>query len=120
MQVSQEIQNLEEEACLINWAELSNEQTDEIFRSRVAAGIALLNEKEWSEPWYNVINLDKLDISDPQDCVVGQLFPAGYSVGLNMLGLGLGLAHGFSGWNQTRLTRIWKEEILKLRENHVQ
>lgn len=107
---------------------MSDEDRNEILRSRVKAGIALLNEREWSEPWFMKINLDRLDIHSGQNCVLGQLFDTGdysysadgYAKGLHELGLTIGIGHGFSGNWSAQLTEIWTDEIRQLRENHVQ
>jgi len=100
---------------------LTPDQREELLRSRVAAGIALLNEREWSAPWYFQVNVNTLDIEDPYYCVLGQLFTEdGYMEGLRALNLMMGILYGFSGAYPQALTSIWCEEILKLRENHVQ
>jgi hypothetical protein len=105
----------------LNIEKLPVDKREEILRSRVAGGIALLNEREWSAPWYFQINLSLLDIADPYYCVLGQLFTEdGYMEGLQALNLSLGILYGFSGVYTEALTIIWREEILKLRENHVQ
>jgi hypothetical protein len=100
---------------------LTVHKREEMLRSRVAAGIALLNEREWSASWYFQIDLNRFDIDDPWNCVLGQLFAEdGYMGGLRALNLTLGVLYGFSGVYTEALTEIWREEILKLRENHVQ
>lgn len=103
---------------------LCPEKRGEILRSRVAAGIALLNEQEWGTPWYFQVSLTRLNIADPNDCVLGQLYTVygedGYVAGLQRLSLGIGILHGFSGTRPAELTDIWSEEILKLRAKHVQ
>ena len=48
--------------------------TDEQIRSRVNAGVKLLDEKH--PGWYKEINLDSLDISDCSQCILGQLYGA--------------------------------------------
>ena len=104
----------------MNIVTLSVEDREELLRSRVAAGIALLNERQWSKPWYQVIDLDQLDIHSSTNCVLGQLFGSYADAMNNELGLAIGTLHGFSGYFENKLTEIWTEEILKLRENHVQ
>ena len=103
----------------IDLTALTPDKREEMLRSRVAAGIALLNEREWSAPWYFQINLDTLSIADPWNCMIGQLFD-GYMEGLEALNLSLGILYGFSGVYEEALTAIWDEEIRKLREDHVQ
>lgn len=99
--------------------DMSEDERIQLLESRVAAGIALLNEREWSEPWYFVVNLDALSIADPYNCVLGQVF-GDYTGALEVLGLRLGIGHGFSGAYEGALTKMWKESILKLRADHVQ
>lgn len=60
-------------------------------RAAVARGVALLDSKV--PGWWRVINLDQLDMSDCNDCMLGQLF--GYDVeralGAKMFGLEVGI-----------------------------
>lgn len=57
----------------------------------VAAGIAFLDSQEGCQlnNWPNKINLLRFDLSDPEDCVLGQLFDS-FNRGKNRLELTVG------------------------------
>lgn len=44
------------------------------IRSRVAAGIAYLNKRKHSKKWMSRINLERLNIANGRDCIMGQLY----------------------------------------------
>jgi hypothetical protein len=106
--------------CYIDISALMPGEREEMLKSRVAAGVALLNEREWSNPWYFVVNLDTLNIDDPFTCLLAQLFDGGYMEGLERLNLTFGILYGFSGTYPEALTALWRDEIRRLRTEHVQ
>lgn len=65
-----------------------------VIDARVARGAALLDLR-WPG-WRSEIDLDRFHIGHSQDCVLGQLY-GDYAGGLRILGLTLGIEHGFSG-----------------------
>lgn len=70
-------------------------------------GIELLDEVR--PGWVDEIDLDRLNMYQGQDCVVGQLY-GGYATGLEQLGLSNGAAHGF-----VEPTNQWVSAIERLR-----
>jgi hypothetical protein len=46
--------------------------TTEFFADRVKRGASFLDEEK--PGWFNLIDLDKLNMGDGSDCVIGQLF----------------------------------------------
>lgn len=93
------------------------------FSAEVKRGVQLLNREVTD--WYDLINLDLLDILHGDQCVLGQLF-GDYVDGLRELGLTAkeSNAHGFcfgydlanysyAGWAD--LTEQWKSAIRELR-----
>jgi hypothetical protein len=84
-------------------------------------GIAVLDEHNpgwWQE---GIIDTDVLDISDPDKCVVGQLYGGDYKRGLLAL-FGSPYAdvqavkHGFTSFYWQRYTQEWREAIWTLRK----
>jgi hypothetical protein len=47
-------------------------------------GFALL-DREWGRAWVNGIDLDKFNIRDPYNCIVGQLHGGEYATGIDVL-----------------------------------
>jgi hypothetical protein len=97
------------------------------IHERVLKGIELLNEHgpNLDGPWFMRLDLDTLDIQSCSRCVVGQLCVS-YLDGLYELETNSrteiwGPDYGFCPLyaESPMLTETWKEEITKLRENHV-
>jgi hypothetical protein len=83
---------------------------------RAERGAALLDER--MPGWWQHIDLDRLDIDSPCDCVAGQI--GGYTEILQALGLddGAEYDYGFDGGSfaSTRaLTPAWRDLILARR-----
>lgn len=102
---------------------------------KIKRGVELLNEK--SPGWHSKIDLDRLDMADRDDCVLGQLF-GDYFDGLEAIGVRpdrdvsfgfnfkvppLPPTMGVKSWQSViersvdRLNKCWKQEITNLREN---
>jgi hypothetical protein len=75
----------------------------------VGAGAALLDDLV--PDWYNTVDLETLNMYDPQLCVLGQVF-GHYNDGNEALGLNGGgsISHGF-----VSPTVLWRREIQKRR-----
>lgn len=89
-----------------------------------ARGAALLDNE--IPGWAADIDLSTLDIDDPSECILGQLYGHpedyfdGYLTGLDTLGIPLGTGesaeYGFNGPNENdSLTAAWRVEIKKRR-----
>ena len=88
--------------------------------NRVKAGMALLDA--WRPGWQHQIDIPKLDISQPRDCILGQL-AGGFSLGAAQLMLdqpegfvgepNWAIAYGFDGPTRSysSLTKEWKRQI---------
>lgn len=95
------------------------------INDRVARGADLLSEKR--PGWYDLINLDTLDISSVADCVLGQTY-GDYGSGLIKLGVrAKGGAHGFlceptahEECTCNGLEAAWTARITALRHEYVQ
>jgi hypothetical protein len=104
------------------------------FEARVAKGVDLLNEHAPAEWWSaDVIDLDKLDLSNVGVCVLGQVFD-GYFDGLDWLSGAEGFTgpwavdYGFilddeevfgpepGGLLYHALTVAWRRAIVKIRD----
>lgn len=94
------------------------------LRERVEAGAALLDKKRSTrmKPWRDKINTERLDISSPCECVLGQVYGGSYGVGLDKLGffdLGGGSCRdlarecGFvtTAEDSRPLTRAWRKYL---------
>ena len=67
------------------------------YKRKINAGIKLLNERfDWD--WANVIDLDKLNLNDKQNCVLGQI--------------GLHLARNVEGFSVRKFKGLGKAELL--------
>lgn len=91
------------------------------IRRRVNRGVAFLNE--CVPGWKDKISVDRLNLHDPYNCVLGQLFGE-YGKGVDKLNIDtikkrtlLGFTEA-SGPDYTtfhpRLTKVWKNKIRKL------
>ncbi len=91
----------------------------EVLRERVERGAAFLDEHE--QRWWKLIQEERLDLSDPCDCVLGQIHGS-YSRGLAKLADDLGsewgtdVKHGFElsvidGNAWASLDALWLEAI---------
>jgi cytochrome c2 len=67
---------------------------------RVAKGAALIDAHLGERAWRGQMNLDELDVSDCQMCVLGQLFSL-YTIGRDRLGLCDRLAAAAHGFDYT-------------------
>ncbi len=80
---------------------------------------ALVLDQVWPN-WIENINLDKLSIVDPFDCILGQLYGM-YTVGIAKLGvygyndLGFTMSNE-SGFNADFVTGMWRE-LIEMRRN---
>lgn len=84
---------------------------------RVARGAALLDQR--LPGWYGAVEVDRLNIADPQACILGQVYGSYYR-GLHRLFGPDGvddatdsLMHGFNGTlgQMSHLNRAWQEAI---------
>lgn len=88
-------------------------------QSALKAAFAVLDEKGPSG-WWNLIDLDTLDMNSGQKCVLGQLYGhkthgrSGYAVGLSTLGL-TPLSDSYEAFNGATATPIWVSAIITLR-----
>ncbi|QFG25420.1 hypothetical protein [Actinomadura sp. WMMB 499] len=99
------------------------------IRSRVYAGAMILSFTR-SDPWWNVIDPDALDLDSISDCILGQLYET-FGGGLKALDMDLSEAHD-SGFyvplfavnkdldqldeEYKALTKEWRTLITQLRE----
>ena len=89
----------------------------ENLAARVRTSSLMLDEKR--PGWYVEIDLEKLDISKPRCCIIGQLYPT-YRQGIEMLKLESpddDVARGFDSFENRDLpvlTNLWTVQI-KLR-----
>lgn len=88
-----------------------------MISENVKRGIALLDEKH--PGWEREINIENLNLSSYEDCMLGQLFErqampseTPYDAGLRILGLELGKFYGFVGDTRSE----WVSEIKIRRE----
>ena len=85
-----------------------------VAEKQVSRGAALLDEKH--PGWHWNIDLDRLNISEPCDCICGQLYGSFY-LGLRKLDIDHPTArYGFVGYY---LEPIWKKEIEARRDADV-
>jgi hypothetical protein len=96
------------------------------FTERVGRGAALLDERR--PDWWRLVDLDRLDIGSPCDCIAGQLYMGGgnyrnWTMVMDSLGLHAEAdeaAHGFDGpgltGDYTALTEAWRTLIARRRE----
>lgn len=82
-------------------------------------GVRKLNKV--NPDWIDEINLDTLNMGDPYDCLLGQLY-GNYGHGLDDLDIGNGMWYGFdvaagpnSSHTARELTALWVEKIGQLR-----
>jgi hypothetical protein len=99
--------------------------TDIDYASRVARGIALMDEK-WPR-WATEIDLEELDIEDGSHCVTAQYAAAqgevrNWKIGMSLLGLDMEAytEEGFRTYDEDQddypvLNRLWRDEILRRR-----
>lgn len=101
------------------------------LKQNVANGSALLDIARPN--WYNEIDLERLDLTMPVDCILGQLYGI-YSDGIDDLHLttndrysavgGTSARFGFTMPNYEphedweRLTNLWRKEIKRKRREH--
>jgi len=86
---------------------------DSIGAARVKAGAELLDAM--NPGWFAKVSLKKLQMSDPCQCVIGQLYET-YSLGLSALGIDVSferdIEYGFDFYIGTAsLTDHWHREI---------
>lgn len=74
-----------------------------------AGGASFLDERA-PEGWYNIVDPDRLDQSDADECVLGQVYGY-YDDGVEELGIG----YGRSAFDGRVSTAAWVEEIEKRR-----
>jgi hypothetical protein len=96
-----------------------------IQRGSMARGKTFL-DKRYGKDWYNRIDLEKLDMSSGEHCLIGQLdgwynnvFPIRV-IGIDIMSdeMETGEYYGFMGnvWkDDERLTKNWKRKIRQLR-----
>jgi hypothetical protein len=105
------------------------------LEERIARGVELLNKTTFDKPWYQLIDLDKLNLRDNANCVLGQLYGT-YMNALERLASRPDGSYDFVwgpdyGFSVTiyephpeevlvELETMWRAEIFTLRENHVQ
>ncbi len=82
----------------------------------VARGVKLLDEHFDGPGWRFDVNLKEFNISEPDNCILGQLF-GDYDHGRMVLG-GAGSyiwsrAHGFNSEYNDLLQEVWEEELSK-------
>jgi hypothetical protein len=84
----------------------------------VDKGATLLDER-YPDTWYDKIDLDTLDLSTTDHCVLGQLYNGSYYVGRRTLGLTRGGAAelGFDGLEE--LTDAWRRLIIERKNANV-
>jgi hypothetical protein len=105
--------------------------TDDVA-TRVAKGVALLDERK--PGWAGQIDLIKLDVEDPDRCILGQLYPVseesfwpdGFNQGIDALEIDSGFEYGVDclpserfdeqQFDYVQLTREWKRVIEILRQ----
>lgn len=86
-----------------------------MYEDRVKAGIKFLDEN-YNGNWREKINLDKLDISDHENCVLGQLFVS-YLIGIIKFVSVYGYNSYSMGFNDSNsyetkeLTKEWKKQL---------
>lgn len=110
-------------------------EIDRRVLANVLNGIELL-KREFGDDWWMKVDLDRLNLSDPRKCVLGQLYSdgpgpsyeSGYVVGAQKLDIyGKDGQYGFSYHGMAMLaeelndpwpmlTAAWKQEIQHLRE----
>jgi hypothetical protein len=106
---------------------LGKQPTKEIIMSIVADAVAKgADVLDTYEPdWAENVNVDALDLSEPDFCVLGQTFygrslsGADYSFGLDVLAAAEGYSdtfqfaadHGFDHHNMHDLQRLWSHQI---------
>lgn len=105
------------------------EQIDEMIRERVLKGIRKL-ELEHGPDWINKIDVNKLQLANVNQCVLGQMY-GGYFTGRDQLLFSTSgaehdrsrnkIATEYGFWNDDyisypALDRIWKEEIARRKE----
>lgn len=72
-------------------------------------------DKEAGKDWYNLINLNTLDISNPKKCILGQLFDSYTSCKYEYFyGMNFDIANKWAFGINPRID--WVNEIIKLRE----
>ena len=91
--------------------------------TRVAKGVALLDEQK--PGWVGQVDLIKLDIRDPERCILGQTCE-GFNAGLDELDVEYACEYGFDCWVEDEvedeledfyaLTQEWKRVITILRQ----
>ena len=75
----------------------------------VQRGAALLDKE--NPGWERKINLRKLDMADPELCIIGLLY-GNYLVGLRSLKLYLGMSANLHGFGAAG-NRLWRKVILE-------
>lgn len=85
------------------------ERTEE--QVKAGNGAAWLDEHR-TDNWRSLINADRLNIDDPCNCVLGQLYGNFYDA-VRQLGIGFQNTDrlGFDGDRDFALTDAWKEEL---------
>lgn len=90
------------------------------LKARVAAGAAYLDEVR--PGWHDAVNVERLSMDHPEDCVIGQVF-GDYDDYVNAQGIGRDLAEGLGLFSQYQgdtadwlnsyaiLTDLWREVI---------
>lgn len=89
---------------------------NKIAKERIQLGIQFLDAHQID--WSSHINLDRLDLSQEKECVLGQIF-GDYEDAIENLGIHPRIARqmGFEGSitiSNKRLTRLWKKVIIEL------
>lgn len=85
-------------------------QTETAVDERVRRGAAYLDE-HGPDQWRDHIDLDRLDIGDGCDCVLGQLYGS-FADGVGELSIGWdGRDLGFFGHESDDLTEAWRREL---------
>lgn len=82
--------------------------TDAPARERVDKGAALLDENV--PGWISHIDLDRLSIADPNNCIVGQLYGV-YHIGIAALDYPPPCGYGFNGDDYSALNEAWRALI---------
>lgn len=85
-------------------------------KARVDAGVAYLTAHDGPE-WVKAVNVAKLELSDPNSCVLGQV-DGDYTKGIVKRGIQTSWQLGFdiNDESYALLNRIWKATILKLQK----
>lgn len=84
--------------------------TEQFYAHRIEAGVAFLDQR--FPGWAERIDMETLDMTDPENCILGQLAPTNYCIFVYGEGVD---AHnlGFDGPHMAKAQRLWEAEILK-------